>query len=170
MSDASGSEGSVLSILIPPWVSEAVFPALSVQVPIADWPAPSVVTVWLALAETTPESAAGRDPLTVTLVLFQPLALGVVRLANVMIGLVLSSLIVTEAEFERPTPSVAEQVRVAPVVSLVRFDAVQPLEEKIPDSASENAQLTDTSLEYQPLLPEVPLTLGLMTGGVVSGA
>jgi hypothetical protein len=79
-------------------------------------------------------------------------------------------LIVTEAEFERPTPLVAEQVRVAPVVSLVRFDAVQPLEEEIPDSASVKDQLTDTSLVYQPLLPEVPLTLGLMTGGVVSGA
>jgi hypothetical protein len=37
--------GAVLSMLMPVWVLDAVLPALSVQVPVTDWFAPSVVTV-----------------------------------------------------------------------------------------------------------------------------
>lgn len=32
--------GAVRSMLIPPTVADDVFPALSVQLPVADWPAP----------------------------------------------------------------------------------------------------------------------------------
>ncbi len=36
------------------------------------------------------------------------------------------------------------------------------------DSASVTVHDTCTSLVYQPLLPDVPVTVGVMTGGVVS--
>ena len=83
-------------------------------------------------------------------------------------GAFLSILIVTEAEFESPMLFVAEQVSVVPAVFEVRFDAVQPVEERIPDSESVADQLTDTSLVYQPFNPTVPLTLAVMTGAVLS--
>ena len=37
------------------------------------------------------------------------------------------------------------------------------------DSASLTVHDTFTSLVYQPFVPDVPVTRGLMTGGVVSG-
>ena len=83
-------------------------------------------------------------------------------------GAVLSTLIVTETESERPTLFVAEQVKVEPNVSDVMFDGVQPVEEEIPDSASSTDQLTVTSLVYQPPDPAVPLRFAVMTGTVVS--
>ena len=66
--------GGVLSILIPDWVSEAVLPALSSHVPVAVRLAPSVFTVWLTVAATTPERLYVQFQLTVTFVLFHPLA------------------------------------------------------------------------------------------------
>jgi len=83
-------------------------------------------------------------------------------------GAVLSILIVTEAEFERPALFEAEQVSVVPVVLAVRFDVLQPVAERMPDSGSLVVQLTDTLLLYQPFVPAVPLTLGVMTGAVLS--
>lgn len=47
--------------------------------------------------------------------------------------------------------------------------APHPLLELMTDSPSVTAHDTPTSLVYQPLLPEVPLTVGVMTGGVLSG-
>ena len=83
-------------------------------------------------------------------------------------GAVLSTLIVTETESESPTLFVAEQVKVEPSVFEVIFEAVQPDEDEIPDSASSTVQLTVTSLMYQPPEPAVPLMFGVMTGTVVS--
>jgi hypothetical protein len=79
-----------------------------------------------------------------------------------------SILIVTETEFESPRWFVAEHVNVVPPVFEVRLEAVQPVEERIPDSSSDTDQLRDTSLVYHPFKPSVPLMLGTMTGGVLS--
>ena len=87
---------------------------------------------------------------------------------RVVIGPVLSILIVTEAEPERPELFVAEQVRVVPVVSEVKLDVLQPVEDAMPDSPSVTVQLTVTSLVYQPFDPAVPEMEGVITGAVLS--
>lgn len=68
--------GSVLSILMPVWVSSAVLPALSVQVPVADWSCPSAVIFLLIEASKTSEVSSSHVQVTVTSVLFQPFELG----------------------------------------------------------------------------------------------
>ena len=131
--------------------------------------APSVEIVWLTDALAGPDGASEQDQLTFTSLLFQPLTFGAgVLLTNVIPGIVLSILIVTEAELESPTLFVAEQVRVTPVVSEVRVDVVQPVEVLMPDSASVAVQLTVTSLLYQPFDPAVPEMDGVITGTVLS--
>jgi hypothetical protein len=83
-------------MLIPVCVFDDVFPALSVQVPVEDWPEPSVVTVWLILLETGPDVVSVQLQFTVTLPLFQPAPFGAVRFWNVVVGAVVSRLIVTD--------------------------------------------------------------------------
>src|SRR5919106_595741 len=83
------------------------------------------------------------------------------------VGLVASRLIVTD--FEAVPPAlVASQVSVVPAVSALIVVESQPLVEEIADSLSTTVHETVTLLVYQSLLPRVPLTLGEMTGGVVS--
>ena len=45
----------------------------------------------------------------------------------------------------------------------------QPVDVERVDCASVTVQLTLTLLRYHPLLPSVPVTVGVITGGVVSG-
>ena len=105
---------------------------------------------------------------TVTSLTYQPFVPAVhAVIARLADGPVLSSLIVTEFELVPPA-LVAVQVRVVPVVSAVSVVALHPEEEVMADSGSLTVQLTFTLLVYQPLLPAVPVTLGVMTGGVVS--
>jgi hypothetical protein len=75
---------------------------------------------------------------------------------------------VTGTDAVKPTPFVAEQVRVAPGVSTVRLVEVHPVEDAIPDSASDTTQFTVTALRYQPLLPEAPVICGVISGAVTS--
>jgi hypothetical protein len=77
---------------------------------------------------------------------------------------------VTEAEFDKPAPLIAEQVSVVPAgsVSLLRVVVVQPVEEAIPDSGSETDQLTVTDPLFQPLPLALGVTVDVITGGVVS--
>jgi hypothetical protein len=56
-----------------------------------------------------------------------------------------------------------------PDVSEVTLLVPHPLCEEIAESGSVTVQLTDTSLVYQPFIPRVPVTFGVMTGGVESG-
>jgi hypothetical protein len=67
-------------------------------------------------------------------------------------GAVRSILTVTDAELERPSPFVTEQVSVVPCcpVSVVRVVVLQPLDEAIPDSGSETDQVTVTGPLFQP--------------------
>ena len=57
--------------------------------------------------------------LTLTLLLYQPFNPRVPVEDGTITGGVRSTLIVTEAELERPAPLVAEQLNVTPVVSVV---------------------------------------------------
>src|SRR5581483_4286605 len=72
-------------------------------------------------------------------------------------GGVLSILRVMGTDVARPTPFVAEQVRVMPSVSAVRLIGAHPVEDAMPDSGSDTLQLTVTAVRYQPLLPAAPL-------------
>jgi hypothetical protein len=74
---------------------------------------------------------------------------------------------VTDAELVPPA-LVAVQVSVVPAVSAVIVVVPHPLVEVTGDSGSVTVQLTVTSLTYQPPLPSVPLTVGVICGGVVS--
>ena len=82
-------------------------------------------------------------------------------------GRVASRLIVTDLLLVPPA-LVAVQVYVAPEVSAVIATVPHPLCAPIDDWASVTAQLTFTLLVYQPLAPSVPLTVGVIAGGVVS--
>src|SRR4051794_33904044 len=67
------NNGAVLSTLMSATVAVAVFPAVSIAVPVTDWPAPSSTetgAVQPATAIPEPESVHVND--TVTSVLFQP--------------------------------------------------------------------------------------------------
>lgn len=100
-------------MLIPLTMAEALLPALSVQVPVMDCPAPSVLSVVELGEELTPESASVHVKLTVTGPLFQPKAFGPGLAEPVMTGGVLSiltPLTVKDAEF--PARSVAAPVTV----------------------------------------------------------
>jgi hypothetical protein len=83
-------------------------------------------------------------------------------------GGVLSIFSVAATELNRPTPFVAEQVKVVAAVSVVMVLVAHPDEDLIPDSGSLTVQLTITSLRYHPLLPRVPAIFGRISGGVVS--
>jgi hypothetical protein len=93
-------------------VASAEFPALSVHVPVRDWPAPSVVTVADAGELATPESVSLQLKLTVTSVLFQPFAFAAGDCDALADGAVLSMLIpVTVAELVFPALSAQVPVR-----------------------------------------------------------
>ena len=102
-----------------------------------------------------------------TSLLYQPLALGALLAAALMVGAVASRLMVT-LWLAVPPVLVAAQVKVSPAVSALTVTGSQPLWLLMTDSASTTLQLRDTSLTYQPLLPSVPTTLGVMIGAVVS--
>ena len=84
-------------------------------------------------------------------------------------GLVVSRLTVTDWEAVPPL-LVAEQVKVVPVVSDATVEAPHPVVDVTADSASATVHETDTLLVYHPLFPRVPVTVGVMTGGVLSQA
>ena len=67
-----------------------------------------------------------------------------------------------------PPPEVALHVKLVPVVSETTLDGSQPAVEVTAHSGSVTDQLTPTSEPCQPLLPSVPDTVGVITGGVRS--
>jgi hypothetical protein len=85
-------------------------------------------------------------------------------------GCVLSIFMITETLADKPALLVAEQVSVTPVVvvSFVLVAGPQPLDVKMPDSASVTLQVTETLLLYQPFDPDVPVIEGIMIGDVLS--
>src|SRR4030095_12312177 len=83
-------------------------------------------------------------------------------------GAVLSILIVTEALRGRPAAFVAEHVRTVPAVSVVRLVVVHPVEDESPNSGSVAVQLTDPGELFQPVTFGEGVTVGTITGAVVS--
>ena len=108
--------GGVRSMLMPLMLAVATLPALSVQVPVADCPAPWLLSVVGPLTEAAPDSESEHAKVTVTGLLFQPLAFGPGLAEPVTVGLVLSIFTVTVTEDELPAPFVAVQVIAVPEV------------------------------------------------------
>jgi len=82
-------------------------------------------------------------------------------------GAMVSRLIVTDCDAVPPW-LVAVHVSVCDTVSLEMVVVVQPVDAPIALSPSATVQLTITSLRYQPFDPRVPLTFGVIDGGVES--
>ncbi len=84
--------GGVRSMLTGPTMADAELPALSEQVPVTDWPAPSPVRAVGALYVFTPDRRSVQTNVTVTVPLFQPLAFAPGEREPVMLGGVVSTL------------------------------------------------------------------------------
>ncbi len=142
--------GLARSMLMLPTVAEAVFPAMSVQVPITDCPAPSADTVEELEYDATPDRPSVHAKLTVTATLFQPLAFAEGDLEPVMVGSVLSMLILeTVAEALFPARSVTNPVTDCPKPSLDGL--VGGLQKATPERESKQVKLTVALLLTHPL-------------------
>ena len=117
--------------------------------------------------DATPDVPSVQEKDTLTSVLFQPAPLGAGAAEPEMVGAVTSRLMVTDCVLVPPA-LVAEHVNVVPAVSIVTLLDPQPVLDVIVDSGSATVHETPTLLVYQPLLPSVPLTVGVMTGEVLS--
>jgi hypothetical protein len=163
--------GGVLSILIP--LTDAgtlTFPATSVQVPLAEKPVPSVLRITGAVQPAMPDSASVPANVTVTLVLFQPAALGAGIADATAVGGVMSSLSVADTDAASPAPSTAMQVNVMPAVSVARATGSQPVVRSglIPEIESVAVQFKVTAVLFQPAAFGVGLITGRIAGGLVS--
>src|SRR5687767_5325946 len=112
-----------------------------------------------------PASVAFTDTDTACILWFGDHSVPGVAVTEAMTGAVVSRLIVTLCE-DVPPADVALHVKVLPFVSLATVVVLQPFTVN-GDSESVTLQETVTSDVYQP--PDsVPLTVGVMTGAVVS--
>jgi hypothetical protein len=149
---------------------EALLPATSAQLPVSE---PELVSGPLygrfVEHDAIPlvASVPVHDTLNGALYQFGAASYGREAVAVNPVGAVASRLIVTAFDAAPPT-LVALHVYVVPVVSMRTTDVPHPVVDEIAESGSVTVQLTVTLLTYQPALPSVPLTTGVMTGGVVS--
>src|SRR5205085_2369899 len=96
-------------MLMPPTVAVAALPLVSVAVPVTDWAAPSVVSVWAASHVARNRSV--QTKCTVTAVLFQRAPFGVGLALPAMVGFVVSRMVTdVVADPMLPAASVARQV------------------------------------------------------------
>src|SRR5690348_12687754 len=116
-----------------------------------------------------PEVASSPEKVKVTAWLYQPL-LSAERsgVPTTLVGAVASRLMTTLL-LCMPPLLLALQVSVVPLVSVLIVVGPQPVWLLMAESGSTTLQLTVTSEVYQPSLPRVPVRLGVMTGGVLSG-
>src|SRR5437763_227480 len=159
--------GAVLSTLIAATVAEAALPAASVAVPVTDWLAPSP-TVGGVVQLATPDRPAWSAQVkpTVTLALYQPLALAGRSGAAEMVGGVLSMLTVAGSVAVLPALSVAVPVTGWSVPWVVTvWAAVHPA---MPDRASAQVKVTLTSVLFQPWVLAAGAWVWLMVGAVMS--
>src|SRR3569833_1175183 len=82
-------------------------------------------------------------------------------------GFVASRLIVTLAEFDKPAPFVAAQLYDWLGVSVLTVEDAHAAE-VMPETLSLEAKLTFTSPVYHPSRPCGPLTVGVITGALLS--
>ena len=140
-------------MLTPERVAEPVLPAISVAVPVALWPAASVLIVTGGSTEATPEVVSVTEKVTVTSALYHPLALAARSGVAVTIGGVLSILMPDITVLaELPALSVAMPVTDWSAPSPVRV--VSGVTESIPEpeGSSDAVKWTVTSVLYQPLV------------------
>jgi len=160
--------GATLSILTPLTVAVLLLSALSVAVPVTDWPLPLLENVVGPEQLLIPDSASEQLNDAVTSVLFQPFAFAAGEREPLIKGGILSSLTVTLPVPVFPNRSVAIDVRLAPVVfefcELV--DGVGP--DPTPEALSLADQLTDTLLLFQPAAFGAGETAPVTTGPVLS--
>ena len=154
---------------IPVAVANPVFPALSVQLTVDSWSALSPVNV-LSVQVAIPLVASVPLPVTFTLETCQPLLPSGLGTLAVTAGDVLSILMFTLTGPVVPPSEVAVQDRLVPAVSAVKLVSTQPESMVTPESGSVTDQTTPTFDVYQLLLPRVPVTTGVIVGGVVSVA
>src|SRR5881397_3929124 len=139
--------GPAVSMLMPPTMNEAAFPALSVADLVTDWLAPSPVSVTGDGHDAMPESASEHVKVIVTGPLYQPLAFGLVVTAPVMVGFVRSMLIPpTEAVSLLPAMSFALPVTDWPAPSPPSVTGASQL--ATPENASEHVKLTVTDVLF----------------------
>src|SRR5437879_10615414 len=122
-------------MLIPETVVLALLPALSVAVPLDDWPLPSA-SVSSAVQLWIPESVSEQLKCTVTSLLFQPAALGVVVAAPLIVGAVLSMLI-PETVVLVLLPALSVAVPVADWAAPAALRVIGLVQLAIPESTSE---------------------------------
>jgi hypothetical protein len=154
------SVGAVLSMLMLLAVAVALtFPALSVQVPEADWLAPSLLSVTGFVHEATPEPLSVPVKLTVTSVLFQPWAFGPGEALALAVGGVLS--ILTAGDWNVLLLPAASVTVTAPVTDAPSDVSISGLlagfVETTPDRLSVVVKENDTSVLCQPF----PFAAGL---------
>src|SRR5438445_3896276 len=126
-------------MLIPETVVLVLLPALSVAVPLDDWPLPSA-SVASAAQLWIPESVSAQLKCTVTSLLYQPAALGEVVAAPLIVGAVLSMLIPeTVVLVLLPALSVAVPVADWAAPAALRVIGLVPL--AIPERTSEQRKL-----------------------------
>jgi hypothetical protein len=86
----------------------------------------------------------------------------------VVSGAARSILIVTDRCVVSPAPFVAAQVTVVPAVSADSVAASHPLDDEIPETASDTLHATPTLPTYQPFVPAVPVTDTVISGALES--
>ncbi|WP_157623267.1 hypothetical protein [Terrabacter sp. Root181] len=158
--------GATLSMLIPLTVVVAVLSALSVAVPVTDWSATLPLSVVGAEEDLTPDVASLGVKVTVTSVLFQPLAFAAGVREPAMIGALLSSLTWTEPVPVLVTLSVTAVVLVtmpsAVTVSVVGVTVLTP------EPASVPTHVTETSDLFQPAAFGTGTSVAVAVGTVLS--
>src|SRR5262245_14254299 len=128
--------------------AEAMLPALSTAVPAATWFAPSEFRVAGAGQVAIPERRSAQLKVTVTAALFQPKVFGAGAGLAEIVGLVLSRLMVTEAEAVLPARSTAvpRMIWLAPSVLTVAGAE----QDARPEVLSEQVNVTTTLVLFQP--------------------
>src|SRR3954469_4514340 len=164
------SDGAVLSTLIGLTVVDDELSALSTAVAVTDWSAASVETAVVPppVQLLIPERASEHAMLMVTSPLFQPSPLGCGLRDALMVGLVLSSLTVTEPDPRLPRWSVAVAVFVSPAVLLVTESVagVGPLPTPEPRSLADHVR--STLFLLQPAALAAGESAAVTTGPVLS--
>ena len=144
-----------------------VFPAKSIQLPIADWFAPSVDTVCVTVPCTVPDMPSVQFQVSTTFVLFQPLAFGSVRPTNKIAGKVLSILTpALVADAVLPALSVHVPDADCPTPSTLSVTGV--VHESIPDKLSVPLGVTVTLVLFHPLPFAAGDATTVVSGGVLS--
>jgi hypothetical protein len=163
--DADGAVASYLNVAEA--AAADTLPALSVHVPLTVRPVPSG-PLYVPLEQLAiPDVASVPDVVQATAWLYQPFESAARPNAVDAEGAVLSIFRVTES-VELPPALCAVQLEVTEAVSVVKFCVPQPLSITAVDSASVTVHATVTLLLNQPLVPAVPVTVFVITGGVVS--